>query len=66
MSFENYNEDGAICPHCGHLNKADSDSYELFKESTCHWSCGDCDEVFNVEVHIDYSWTTAPAPEAGK
>ena len=66
MSFHNYSTDGAICPHCGHLNKADGNNYELFRESTCEWSCSDCDEDFIVAVHVEYSWTTATNSEAGK
>lgn len=66
MSYDNYSDEGAICPYCGHLNKADGDSASLFSERTCEWQCEDCEEEFLVDVYVSHSWTTAPTPEAGK
>ena len=58
MSYDNYSTEGAICPHCRHLNKAqDSDGW-LYDESTEEWTCGECDKDLFVAVYVSHSWTT--------
>ena len=63
MDRETYSCIGAECPHCGHMNDPDSDSYSLYSEDTCEWECGECLKMFNVSVYVSYRWTcTIPEP----
>lgn len=58
--IDTYSRDGAVCPHCGHLNKANGDNWSLYSEEIDEWDCGHCSKTFAVTVFTSYSWTTEP------
>lgn len=58
MSMDNYSIHAAVCPICGHENRAcDSDGL-LYDEGISEWECGECSEVFSVSAFCQWSWTT--------
>lgn len=56
-SDETYSRNGACCPHCGYLSRADADNWQLYSEDTDEWACGSCGADFIVSVFVSYSWT---------
>lgn len=61
--METWSDNGAVCPHCGHLNNPNDDSYALYDEGNEEWECGECETSFVVRVHIKYSWICEPKEE---
>lgn len=58
--MERWSNDGAVCPHCEHLNDPSKDNYELYSEQTDGWTCVSCGNDFAVLVYTSHSWTTSP------
>jgi ribosomal protein L37AE/L43A len=57
MDDETYSQDGAICPHCGRLNKAEDSEGSLYDEMRDEWECEGCGETFAVSLYVSHSWT---------
>lgn len=55
---EQWDDEGAICPYCGHLNKPEDDDYQLYDQSIDEFTCNNCDKSFLIDLHISYSWWT--------
>lgn len=60
---EHYSTDGAICPFCGHLDRASDSDGMLYDEGRCEWECGECGEEFRVSAYVQWSWTTTRQEE---
>ena len=56
--LDNYSTEGAICPHCGHMNEASDSDGLLYDEGLGDWECDECEEVFEVSAYVQWSWTT--------
>jgi ribosomal protein S27AE len=63
MAEETYSTDGAECPHCGHVSRAEDSDGALYSESTDQWECGGCGKPFIVSVYVRHSWTCTPFDE---
>ena len=61
--LDNYSTEGAICPYCGHLERASDSDGMLYDESRCEYECGQCGEEFRVSAYNSWSWTTGKAEE---
>ena len=55
---ELYSTVGAICPHCGHLERASDSDGLLYDEQRCEYECGSCGVEFRVSAFNQWSWTT--------
>jgi len=51
-------ENNIKCPYCDH---EDTDSWEL-EEDESEWTCGSCDETFNVTRDISVTYSTSKIP----
>jgi len=60
---EQWDDEGAVCPYCGYLNKPDGDNYALYSEETERWECEACRKVFDVDLMIQHSWFTRKIDE---
>lgn len=60
MTNETYNDQGAECPYCGHVNRAADSDGELYNESIGEWECGDCCKPFVVRTHVSWTWASIP------
>ena len=56
---EQYSNEGAICPYCGHLHEPGDVDYVIYNESLETLTCDHCGKDFNVSLYISYSWTTS-------
>lgn len=56
--MDNYSTHGAVCPFCGHLDRASDSDGLLYDEGRCDWECGACGEDFIVQAYNQWSWTT--------
>lgn len=61
---DHYSTDGAICPYCGHLERASDSDGGLYDESRCEWECGECLSEFRVSAYNRWSWTTQKLEDA--
>lgn len=52
---EQYKEDTIVCPWCGY----EFESYEnTYEEDSDEIDCPSCGEPIEIEVHLEYSWTS--------
>lgn len=59
MEDETFSTHGAICPFCGHLNRASDSDGLLYDESLYEWECAECGETFALTAFVQWSWTAA-------
>ena len=47
-----------VCPYCGHEMDPYDTEGRAFMKTTGIWACDKCEKLFNLEVRVQYSWTT--------
>ena len=57
-----HSHEGVKCPYCEYLTEAGETDGRLYDESTCEWTCDNCDRLFDVSLYREFSWTCKPIP----
>lgn len=53
------NRSGIRCPKCGFASHDPYDfSDDIYQEGTHELTCSRCDHEFEIETHVEYSWTS--------
>ena len=56
---EYWDDEGAICPYCGFINKGDCENHEFYEDGDHIYTCDYCGEEFNMNTYLSYSYTTS-------
>lgn len=63
---DEFYDDDIICPFCGEKHECDGEDGAFYSEGDHKFSCADCDNVFNVNTYISYSYTTSKIKNIGE
>ena len=60
---ELYHYLGAVCPYCGFINKGEGENPEFYEDGDYIYTCDYCNEKFNMNTYVSYSYTTSKIKE---
>jgi len=58
MMSEYESDEGAVCPHCEHLNAAHDSDGHLYDEGLDSYQCDSCDREFQISAKVFWIWET--------
>jgi len=57
------NSEGAVCPHCQHVNMPLDENWRLYDENISEFECSDCGKEFELTAYATWFWVSEPAEE---